>query len=139
MILSFYETDNESKQIAILGLIIALEPIIGVINVCLPFLPQVFVHIKRSQPLSRLSILPLRQPKTGAPRPNPRTNGIRADSSEHFEALHGVQMKPLRDFGPVHSFGEMEGRFPENMPWDRPPNQHEGSDLKDFPVGSAGV
>jgi hypothetical protein len=40
----YYMVDNYTKKSAVVGLITALEPIIGVINVCLPFVPRIFAH-----------------------------------------------------------------------------------------------
>lgn len=37
--------DNYTKQSAVVGLITALEPILGVINACLPFMPRIFTHL----------------------------------------------------------------------------------------------
>ena len=45
----YYEPNNNTKQNAIVALITGLEPIIGVINACLPFLPSILQHISHTQ------------------------------------------------------------------------------------------
>ena len=42
---AYYERDNNTKQNAIVALITGLEPILGVLIACLPFLPAVFHHV----------------------------------------------------------------------------------------------
>lgn len=46
---AYYKPENNTKQNAIVALITGLEPIIGVSNACLPFLPSVFRRISASQ------------------------------------------------------------------------------------------
>ena len=48
-IAAYYKPENVTKQNAIVDLITALEPIIGTINACLPFLPAIVERVTHSR------------------------------------------------------------------------------------------
>ncbi|CAG8953634.1 hypothetical protein HYFRA_00010093 [Hymenoscyphus fraxineus] len=100
LISQYYRLDNYTKQAAIVGFITALEPMFGVINVCLPFFPVLVTRLSNSKFISRFTRTTAPS-KKGAGNPK-RGSGIRADSSGQFRGLDSVSLGPLDIPGRVY-------------------------------------
>lgn len=91
----FYFPEDFTKSAALTALITALEPIIGVTNACLPFLPLVFKQIRKTAFLMRVSnSLNLFLTK--------RKNGRRLGQSDTERAISGSQFIELKDQAGKH-------------------------------------
>jgi hypothetical protein len=97
LISKLYKLDNYTKQAAIVGFITGLEPIFGVINVCLPFFPVVVSHFSSSAAtyLSHSRFSKNNNTSTKGSREADRRSGIRADSSGKFRAIESVNLVPF--------------------------------------------
>lgn len=93
LISQYYKLDNYTRQAAIVGFITGLEPMFGVINVCLPFFPVMVTHVSKSKFISRLSRTT--RSSTKGTVNTKRGSGIRADSSGQFRGLDNVNLAPL--------------------------------------------
>lgn len=84
---SYFDLDNNTKQNAPIALITALEPTIGNINACLPFLPAVSRHVSHSHAY-RTWTRPFRSTAYGS------GDGSTFGSSSHAKPFNEREMKP---------------------------------------------
>lgn len=129
----YYYIHNYTKQAALIALITALEPIIGVINACLPFLPLVLKRLVQSPlflnattPFNSISISK-RSNNKSYHVPNSSNGFARVnESASNKQGLRSdVEMSPIKlpSYGKTYVSTGSQNSIPESGPWD---------DLNDF-------
>lgn len=128
----YYYIHNYTKQAALIALITALEPIIGVINACLPFLPLVLKRLVQSPlflnttaPFASISISKRSNKSYHAPNSNNGFARVNGSASNKQGLRSDVEMSPIKlpSYGKTYVSTGSQNSIPESGPWD---------DLNDF-------
>jgi hypothetical protein len=138
----YYERSNFTKSTGLVILFTGLEPTIGVINACLPFLPQVFkracqilVFERASAAMKSISI----GSSKGCRRATSSSGNRRSDQFARLKYPSGVEMNPIKDPSFASSYVGTASRnsVPESGPWDDDHGgQHRVFVRKDFSIES---
>jgi len=121
----YYYIGNYTKQAALIALITGLEPIIGVMNACLPFLPLVFKRIGQSK-LFLNATASIRSISKRTNKSYLAPSGFaRVNESGPTKGLKDVEMNPIKSptYGKTYVSTGSQNSIPESGPWD---------DLNDF-------
>lgn len=102
----YYEPNNYTISAALTALITGLEPIAGVINACLPFMPLVFKRLGQTHIFSRLSATFKSFTMGSSEEYSTAASGSkeRRKHSAPFQGLSDVEMKPVNDSGFATSY-----------------------------------
>ena len=122
----YYEANDYMKQSALVALITGLEPILGVINACLPFLPSVLKHVGQTNVFIRASIiLKSTAGKFLKGKVNAATGSIGAQHSGQFKELTDIEMNPLKgaSFGRTNVGTGSLNSMREDGQWDDLPGR----------------
>jgi hypothetical protein len=93
LVSSYYEPNNMTKQNGIVAFITGLEPIVGIINACMPFFPPVFRRIGHSPPYRGLSQFFKSQPTQNIDDSDPVGN-----TWGHNAQIHSSPRKDMTGF-----------------------------------------
>ena len=129
---------NFSKVDAFTALITGLEPILGVINACLPFVPLVVQRIGQTSLFQRLSTSLKRITKSPQSDSAQTADSLRVGKSGHYRGLPDIEMNPVKDSSFVTSFvsSRRQDEIPESQLWDGPNDQDRIFVHKDYSVRS---
>ena len=131
----YYQPQDYTVQAALVGLINGLEPIAGVINACLPFLPLVFKRTRDTQFFIRASSSFKSIMRKTSKNGNTTVKIIsKPDRSKEFKELTDIEMNPFKISNYGKSFVETpsQNSVLQNGTWDKP-GHHNGIFVrKDF-------
>ena len=119
----YYEPQNYTISAALVAFIAGLEPIAGVINACLPFLPLVYKRMKDTHFFMRASssfksiIRRTSKKNNTAPK-----SSLKVDRPKEFMELTDVEMNPFITSNHGKSFVETlsQNNIPQTRTLDKP-------------------
>ena len=135
----YVDPQNPTKVEAFTVLITGLEPILGVTNACLPFMPLVFKWIRdtdvfqsASTSLGSITRRRLKRDSTLT------TEVLEAGYSGPYKGLPDIEMGPRKDTSFFRSLvaSERGDEVPRNQPWDGSESQDHIFVQKDFSIKS---
>ena len=119
----YYKTDDPTKRIAILALMSTLEPLIGVVVACMPFLPPAFGRVSQASVFARASIS-FRSITKGKSQEDtgtiPTSGTRRVGHPDPYKELPNLEMSAVRtpNFQRYCVGPGPQGSIRESGPWD---------------------